>query len=243
MNIILLEQLPHDLTIAADDPRAKHILKVLRLGVGDSFDLGIINGPSGIATIESVADGTVRFAWQEQLPAQKAMGLYDVTLLVGQVRPICMKRILREAVSLGVSHIVAVGTDTSEKSYQDAGLYRNGEYRQHLLDGAMQAAATGVSDLTLYATVDQAMGKVAKDGVLLLMLDNVTQGEPLSLMVIAKDTPVVLAIGPERGWSDRERQLLVDNGFVPASLGKRVLRTETACSAGLGVLLGRMGLL
>jgi RsmE family RNA methyltransferase len=52
-----------------------------------------------------------------------------------------------------------------------------------------------------------------------------------------------LAVGPERGWSARERQFLMDSGFRSYSLGKRVLRTETACSAGTAVLLGRMGLI
>ena len=53
----------------------------------------------------------------------------------------------------------------------------------------------------------------------------------------------VLAIGPERGWSDKERKLFTDKGYRPMLLGSRVLRTETACSAGIAVLLSRMGLL
>jgi RsmE family RNA methyltransferase len=54
---------------------------------------------------------------------------------------------------------------------------------------------------------------------------------------------VVLAIGGERGFTDEERSVFESNGFSFAALGSRILRTETACSAGLAVLLGRMGLL
>ena len=74
-----------------------------------------------------------------------------------------------------------------------------------------------------------------------IMLDNVVGAVPLSSASVGKET--VLAIGPERGWSDRERALFSRNGYRPMLLGSRVLRTETACSAGIAVLLSRMGLL
>ena len=52
----------------------------------------------------------------------------------------------------------------------------------------------------------------------------------------------VLAVGPERGWSDRERAVLLERGFTPLRLGERILRTETACAAGAALLLQQLGL-
>jgi RsmE family RNA methyltransferase len=54
---------------------------------------------------------------------------------------------------------------------------------------------------------------------------------------------VVLAIGPERGWSDRERQLFAAAGFTRLSLGPRALRTETACTAALVLVMEKLGAL
>jgi RsmE family RNA methyltransferase len=51
----------------------------------------------------------------------------------------------------------------------------------------------------------------------------------------------VLAIGPERGWSDRERKLLEDSGFLRLSLGERALRTETACVAATVLAMEKIG--
>jgi RsmE family RNA methyltransferase len=51
----------------------------------------------------------------------------------------------------------------------------------------------------------------------------------------------VLAIGPERGWSDRERDLLEDSGFLRMSLGRRALRTETACVAAAVLAIEKIG--
>ena len=47
----------------------------------------------------------------------------------------------------------------------------------------------------------------------------------------------VLAVGPERGWSHRERGILAEHGFTPVRLGERILRTETACAAGASLML------
>ena len=52
----------------------------------------------------------------------------------------------------------------------------------------------------------------------------------------------VLAVGPERGWSHRERGILAEHGFTPVRLGERILRTETACAAGAGLMLLQLGI-
>jgi RsmE family RNA methyltransferase len=70
----------------------------------------------------------------------------------------------------------------------------------------------------------------AADGGRLIACDNV---EPQSdfWREMPGDGPVVLAIGPERGWSDGERRQLEAADFRRLSLGKRALRVETACVA------------
>jgi RsmE family RNA methyltransferase len=52
---------------------------------------------------------------------------------------------------------------------------------------------------------------------------------------------LVLVIGPERGWSDRERRLLEGEGFSRLSLGRRALRTETACTAAVVLAMEKIG--
>ena len=239
MNIILFEKLPQDGLIPASDERAKHILGVLKLKQGDTFRMGIINESEGEAEVLGSDDEGVRISYTpETVPV-----LYPVTLLCAQVRPICMKRILREAVSLGVKRIILCGSDTGEKSYLSSNLYKTGEYKEYLLDGAMQSAHAGMSEVLFNNTADGAVKTVREicSEADLIMLDNVVGAVPLSTSEVGKEA--VLAIGPERGWSDRERNLFIKAGFRPMLLGSRVLRTETACSAGVAVLLSRMGLL
>ena len=238
MNIILFTHLDAENSLPLLDYRASHIRKILKLGAGGQFLAGETNGAKGLATIISVDKENLLFSFKA---SESSPSLYPITLLVAQVRPICMRRILREAVSLGVAKIILSGSDTTEKSYADAKLYTNGEYQGILLDGAMQSGETGVSDVVFSSSVEEAISLTEGSGTR-IVLDNVLEAKSLASFS-APTAPVVLAIGGERGFTDRERALFLTSGFVPASLGKRILRTETACSAGLAVLLGRMDLL
>ena len=239
MNMILFDALPEGNLIPASDERARHILEVLKLKEGDTFRMGIINQSEGDAVITSIKDDGVFFSYEPKtVPV-----MHPVTLLCAQVRPICMKRILREAVSLGVKRIILCGSDTGEKSYLSSNLYKTGEYKEYLLDGAMQACHAGMSEVLFANTADGAIRMVNEhcSGSDLIVLDNVVGSVPLSSAEIGPEA--VIAIGPERGWSDRERRLFSEAGYRPMLLGSRVLRTETACNAGVAVLLSRMGLL
>ena len=240
MNIILFANLEAENILAMSDERAQHIRKVLRLKKGDTFGAGIVNQGKGTATITRIDEKEVAFTFVQD--ETKGRSLYPVTLLVAQVRPICMRRILREAVSLGVERIMLTQTETGEKSYAQANLYTSGEYRSILLDGAMQSGECAVSEVVFASSVRDALAKLGPDSTK-IVLDNVRPGTPLSTLSLTAQREVVLAIGGERGFSDAERDRFADAGFLFASLGSRILRTETACSAGVAVLLGRMGLL
>lgn len=242
MNIVLFEKVPADGRMPRKDERALHILKVLRLKVGDSFLLGEVNGYSGRAEVVSIDEQFLSFRWNPENPPQS---LNPVSLLVGQVRPICMKRILREAVSLGVSEILIVGTDTGEKSYRDAKLWSTGEYKKYLLDGAQQSGETGVGDVSLYPSLESCLEALSNrsEELFRIVLDNGAASVPLSVLPIPKAGWYILAVGSERGWSNREREKFAEHSFACAGLGARILRTETACGIGMGLLLSRLSLI
>ena len=235
MNIILFDK--GERHFDSKDDRVIHIRKVLHMGVGDSFHGGEINGWEGKCKIEKTDDSGLYFSFS---PLSDTSSLYPLTMIVAQVRPICMKRILREAVSLGVEKLILPISDLGEKSYSSASLYTEGEYKSILLDGAMQSGKTGVSKCIVTSNIEEAI-KEAGEGERLL-LDNVIGARPLSSLSL-ENKRVILAIGPERGWSDRERSVFISSGFSPVLIGDRILRTETAAVSGPSIALTRMGLI
>jgi len=257
MNIILFEaELFNgtELLLPYEDERADHIRRILKLSQGESFKAGLLNGAVGEARIEAFEEGGLRIAWSE---TGAPVGLYPLSLLVGYVRPISAKRILREAASLGVERIIFSATETGEKSYRQANLWKEeGRARRLLIDGLQQAGATMLPELLHCRSLDAAIERAraaSKDDCAgaskggssgfdteYLLLDTVVGKERLAALDL-EERRVVLAIGSERGWSGRERERLFEAGYRGVRLGKRVLRTETACTSAAAVALARMG--
>lgn len=231
MNIILFEKgIRH---FDAADERAEHLIRVLHAAPGYEFTAGEINGERGRAVITSMSNG-IDFEFKAEA---EDSSLYPLTVILAQVRPICMKRILRELVSMGVGHLVLTSSELGEKSYRDATMYKNGEYLDIMRSGAMQGGHTGLTRVTFASSVSEAV-KYA-EGTLLLP-DNVIGSRSFSSYEL-KGKPVTLAIGPERGWSDNERRIFQESGFSPVLMGSHILRTETAAVAGTALALAAMG--
>ena len=244
VNIILFEEGTD--FFPGTDERCIHLRKVLHKTAGDTFAAGVVNGPSGTARITEITVQGVRFSFQ---PEQPFLPPDPVWLLVGFPRPIQLKRLLRAAASLGVSGILLCGTDLGEKSYRQSGVLARGTARAAVLDGAMQSGYTAVPEIAEQETLDAALNAVqtrfpaaakivldvAQDGVRPPELAQVQPG-PLSAAA-----PLVLAVGSERGWTARERALFAADGWQPAGLGRRILRTETAAVAACAVAASAFG--
>ena len=185
MNIVLLAD--GELFIPSSDERAQHIRKILHMKEGDSFRAGIINGDIGKARILSDTEEGI---FLDFIPEYDGSKLYPLTLIVAQVRPICMRRILREAVSIGIGRLILPVSDLGEKSYLSASLYKDGEYKDILLDGAMQSGQTGVSRTDLAGSVEEAISLLPASGRRIL-LDNAISAVALSSMKLEGDSAVL----------------------------------------------------
>ena len=246
MNLVLFQEQELALPLHSQDRRAIHILKVLSCREGDSFDAGIVNGLQGKGKIRSVRRGGIQWDF---FPVSDPPPLHPVTLLVGLPRPQSARRILREATSLGVRCILFAFTDKGERSYGGSRLWKNGEYTKYLVEGAELAFTTRIPDLgpprDLREVIDSLPAHT--DGMLKAALDNYEAELPLRDLLGNPDgkttRSAVIAVGAERGWSDRERRVLRDSGFILAGIGQRVLRTETASLAGLVLVLSYMELM
>lgn len=237
MNLILFEPAETTRPLPRSDPRADHILGVLRRRPGDVFDAGLVNGPRGKGTLVSVGESALdlSFSWGEEPPP-----LDPLTLVIGLPRPQTARKILQEAAALGVAAIHFVLTEKGERSYAQSTLWRTGEWGRHLITGAEQAFCTRLPDVTHGRTLGDVAGAEAPAGMR-IALDNYEAGRGLAGVV--PTSPVLIAIGPERGWSAGERDLLRNRGFGLYHLGHRVLRTETACVAAVAIVKAGLGLM
>lgn len=242
MNLILFDPSETALPLARTDPRALHILSVLRRHIGDTFDCGLIDGPRGKATLTAVSLTalTLTFAWDATPPPAPA----PITLILGLPRPQTARDILRDATSLGVAALHFVTTDKGDPNYARSTLWSSAEWRRHLVIGAEQAFDTHLPVVTHGRPLAEIIAALpAPSGSTRLTLDNYESPAALSVCPVLRDKSVVLALGPERGWSAGERDLLRAHAFTFAHLGPRVLRAETAAIAALALVRAKLGLL
>ena len=239
VNLILFEPAETTTPLPRNDPRATHILKVLRRRVGDTFDAGLADGPLGKGTLAAIHADTLSltFCWHQTPPPP----LDPITLIIGLPRPQTARDLLRDAAALGVAELHFVTTDRGESSYAQSTLWSSGEWRHHLLAGAQQAFDTRLPALTHGRTLAEALAAVPPASSR-LALDNYESPTALS-QVAALALPVTLALGPERGWSAAERDQLRASGFSLVHLGTRVLRAETAAIAALAIVRSKLGLM
>ena len=233
MNLVLFEPAEVGQPLALGDPRAAHILGILRRKVGDSFDAGIVDGARGKGTVESIGPSHLAFTFERCAdPAPPD----PITLLIALPRPQTARKILNEAASLGVAALRFFPSEKGEPGYASSTLWKTGEWRRHLMDGAAQAFDTRLPEVVRDARLAESIAGLAA-GCTRVALDNY---EATRRLVAAEASfPVALAFGPERGWSAGERALLRESGFVLAHLGTRVLRTETAVVAAVAIAKAR----
>ena len=265
MNIVLFDSEEINRPLPVKDERASHIIKVLHKKSGESFDAGIINGKAGTAEILSIDSGFIHFKFT---PLSDGKPLYQLTVNVGLPRPIQLKRLFRDAAGLGVERIWLCGTELGEKSYMDSNIVERGAAFKALLDGTAQAKSTHIPELKLFSTVGEMLsvlkteisadrnaasvdGESAAENIF-VMLDNVKpEGSLFSFMKEKLETAgdkskkmhIYAAIGSERGWTDNERKLFKKHDFSACLMGNRVLRTETAATVAVSLILQAMEVL
>ena len=219
--------------------RAEHVMKVLHGEVGQVLKTGEINGPIGTGEIVSISGEAESFPLLKVRCSHTERSLPPwVDLILAPPRPRVMKRLLPQLATMGVGRIFLVGAKKVEKDFWGATLLKEENYRPLLIDGLMQAGTSILPTLETWRNFRKFVNEEL-DG----LWPNAKRivAHPYGAQSTAVDgnrqQPLLLAIGPEGGWTDEEVALLEEHGFARYSLGSRILRTDTAAVALLAQLM------
>lgn len=238
MNLVLFDPAEIGRPLPRTDRRARHVLDVLRRQAGEIFDAGLVNGPRGKATVVHIGTDAVElsYVWDDATASPD-----PITLIVGLTRPQTARDILRDATTLGVGVLHFVQAEKCDPNYAQSSLWSSGEWRRHVLAGAEQAFCTRIPEVHFGHSLTSTVAALSTNDAR-VALDNYEATSPLGTLTVSADAGVVIAVGSERGWSAQDRQILRDHRFTLASLGSRVLRTETAVVAALALIRSAMDL-
>ncbi|MBU4230139.1 MAG: 16S rRNA (uracil(1498)-N(3))-methyltransferase [Proteobacteria bacterium] len=241
MNLILLH--PRELTgqhVTLTGRRAEHIRKILRATAGDTLRVGMLGGLLGTGCIREMAGNTVVL---EVHLATEPPPLPPTDLILAVPRPIMLKRVLAQAVSLGVSRIFLVNANRVEKSFFSSTLIQSNDFTEPLCLGLEQAIDTRLPEISVHPRfrpfVEDLLPELLRDCPIRLLAHPEGDRTMAQAARGLSAQRAVLAIGPEGGWVDFEVHRFKEQGFMPFSLGARILRVDTAVPA----LLGQLSLL
>ena len=214
---------------------AEHLGRVLRAEPGQVYELS--DGEQvWLGRVEKNSrgkNGAIEFALIEQIPTCESA--LRMKLLLSIVKFDRMEWCLEKATELGVTEIVPMAAARSEKALILAAAKRSARWQKILIESAQQSRRLRPPILTEIAKTEDAFA--AANETVKIMLSERADAKPLrEILQGVSSNEVCLAIGPEGGWTDGEFAAAAKNGFREASLGREILRTETAVIAVLAIL-------
>lgn len=226
--------------IELDAAQARYVARVHRLGPGDCF---VAFDPErrleADARIVRRDKRAVRCELSEPRPAT-ALPPASVTLIQALGKGDKADRVVRDATALGVSRLVFVTSERTVVALSDRASDRRRRWRTIAVEAARQSGRGDLPEILGPLDVRDALDRCGPEPCCRLILDpRAIQRLAEALAPVAPAGAVALAIGPEGGWSAEERAAFEAAGYQPVTLGRFVLRTETAAAAALGAVVSR----
>jgi 16S rRNA (uracil1498-N3)-methyltransferase len=226
-------------TAVMEGEAAHHLGRVLRAQPGQLYELS--DGQQvRLGRIEKVTRDRVEFALLEEIPAHQPV--IDVTLLLSVVKFDAFEWALEKATELGVSTVVPLAAARSEKALLAAAGKRAERWKKILAEASQQSRRVRVPELQVVSQAAEAFAAQNATAAKVMLSE---RPDAPALRQILQTEPTrkqaVLAIGPEGGWTDAEYAAAQASGFREASLGKLILRTETAVVAALASINYALG--
>lgn len=209
--------------ILTDSKIIAHLFETLKANTGDVFKCTVLNQGLCLGTIESLAKNECKLKLSEIKPAQPQW----FNLVVGISRPQTTKKVLEHATTFGARKIHFFKASLSEKSYLDSKVFESDESEEYLLAGLSQAAI--YSQLPEVKTDKYNPADNYTETTQKFILDlNATENFLDYRSSINFDTPVTLAIGPERGFISEDIARFHAAGFKSVKISSSILRVEHA---------------
>jgi 16S rRNA (uracil1498-N3)-methyltransferase len=223
------------------EDEAEHLVRVLRLGVGDEVD--IFDGQGKLWRAEIVQVGKKSAAVRPIAPGTPARELeLHLTLIASVLKGDKMDDVVRDAVMLGVAAIRPVISERSEISLAAmARGTRVARWQRIAVASAKQCGRAVVPTVHDAVSLDWVWNEKPDGARLMCVEPSAALGEVISVHAIKRPDVADLIVGPEGGWAVAEVAAAHDSGAILMSLGNRTLRADAVPIVALSALLTTWG--
>jgi 16S rRNA (uracil1498-N3)-methyltransferase len=220
------------------EPEAKHISKVLRMGPGDRFILMDGKGARFLARIESAGSHEVRVFLEKRLP-EPLPSPVEIILCQALLKSGKMDYLIQKTSELGVDCIIPFSSErTVVRLKKDRLPGRTKHWREIARSSAKQSDRAVPAQIEGLIPFNELVAKWKEEDALKVILWEEEGSRDLKglLREVSIQKKFLGMVGPEGGFSRQEVETAKDEGFVPASLGHRILRSETAAVTVVAVI-------
>lgn len=246
-SLIILEQECVDPTLAVlQGSRALYAFETHGVRVGQTIRIAVLGLNRGEGVVETASSSEVQIRFTFGAPALE--NFPAVHLIVGVPRPQTIKKVVQAAVMLGARSLHFVRSEKGDKSYLQSRSLEPGL----LLEESIKALEQVWDAHPPQIKVDRSFETFCKEDLCALTSNDSNSSKLLFVAhpsgneftyqerdKVKKSESIVIAVGPERGWSDGEVGAFVGCGFNVLGLGPRVMRVEIA----LVFLMGQLRIL
>lgn len=214
---------------------AAHISRSLRMSAGESFTVTAQTGFDFLCEITDINNGTVSARVLEKIKNETEPSL-TVTLYQCMPKSDKMESIIQKSVELGVSGIVPVlSSRVISRPDEKALKSKISRWQKIALEAAKQSERGIIPVIGSLISFSQLISKISSHKQSFLFYEK--GGIPLSKAFDNEKSDAAVIIGPEGGFSQEEAQSAANAGAKIVTLGKRILRTETAPLAAVSSLM------
>ena len=220
-----------------DGEDGRHISRSLRMHAGEALTVSDGAGYDYDGEIEAIDGDTVTVSLSKQYK-NKSEPTLRVTLYPGMPKGDKLELVTQKATEMGAVNITPVLTDRSVSRPDGKSAAKKQERLQRIaLEAAKQSGRGAVPQVGAMTSFKEAVRNAT--GTKILFYEG--GGLPLSKCLPENETDVSVFIGPEGGFAPEEVEFAKANGVITATLGPRILRTETAPLAALAILMYMTG--
>lgn len=223
------------------EDEAEHLVRVLRLRVGDEVD--VFDGRGGLWRAEVVHAGKKSAAVRtiEALTPARELAV-AVTLVMSVLKGDKMDDVVRDAVMLGATGIQPVVSERAETSMAAmARSNRIARWERIAVSSAKQCGRAVVPPVYQATPIDWYWNERVSASRVMCVEPSAALGDVVPVQQVPKGTAVHLIVGPEGGWSVTEVAAAHDSGAILMSLGSRTLRADAVPIVALTALLTSWG--
>lgn len=202
-----------------------HITKVMRMNIGDKIEI-IYNSKIYISEIISLTPN-VSAKIIEELDTNNELKIYT-TIAQSLVKEQKMDYILQKTVELGVSEIIPLSVDRSIIKISNKETKKIERWQSIVKEASEQSKRNIIPKVNNIMSISNLVKLSDYDIKFLCSVNEKSQNLKKVLSNIKPGVRILFVVGPEGGFASEEEKIMIENNFIPLSLGSSVLRTETA---------------